>query len=110
MRLGRTLLRIALVSFCSIAAPHFLFAAPHANADSTSVATLDGVVTDSLDQPVAGVEIFVSNATLKSTTNSVGAFSLHGIPPGAVTFGVRKIGYGGGQFTLAMDPRVYPLQ
>jgi hypothetical protein len=74
--------------------------------DSTAAATLDGVVTDSLDQPVAGVEIISAGSRVKTVTNSLGAFSLRGIPPGAATFTVRKIGYGGGQFTLAMDPGV----
>ena len=75
-----------------------------ARSDSTAPATLDGVVTDSLQQPVAGVEIFSADGKFKATTNSVGAFRLAGIPSGAVTFTVRKIGYGAGEFTLTMNP------
>jgi hypothetical protein len=100
--------RLAVLSTLAgavFAAPRILPAAPvRASADSTATATLDGVVTDSLQQPVAGVEIFSADGKFKATTNSVGAFRLAGIPSGAVTFVVRKIGYGAGEFTLTMDP------
>lgn len=99
--LGRSCFWIAMMLCCWIAAPRSLLAAP---SDSTATATLDGVVTDSHEQPVAGVEIFSFDGKFKATTNSVGAFRLAGIPSGNVTFGVRKIGYGAGEFTLAIDP------
>ena len=104
--LGRSVLPVALACCCLITAPRFLLAAPVANADSSAVASLDGVVTDSLEQPVAGVEILSADGRVKTKTNSVGAFLLRGIPPGSATFTVRKIGYGAGQFTLAFEPGV----
>jgi hypothetical protein len=79
-------------------------------ADSTAVASLDGVVTDSLRRPVAGVEIFSADGRFKTTTNSVGAFHVGGLAPGSVTFGVRKIGYGAGEFTLEMEAGVIRYQ
>jgi hypothetical protein len=81
-----------------------------AETDSTAPAALDGVVTDSLRIPVAGVEIFSADRKFKATTNSVGAFHLGGIPASPATFTVRKIGFGAGEFTLKMEAGVTRYQ
>jgi hypothetical protein len=69
----------------------------------TAPTALDGVVTDSLQRPLSGVEILADSGGVKTVTDSAGAFHLAGLPTGRVTFAVRKIGYGGGDFTLQMD-------
>ena len=91
---------LSVAIFIGSASP--LLAEKPATKDSTDVASLDGVVTDSLDQAVAGVEIISSDGRHKATTNSVGAFKLMGIPSGTATILVRKIGYGAGEFRLVM--------
>ncbi|MDQ6717665.1 MAG: carboxypeptidase-like regulatory domain-containing protein [Gemmatimonadota bacterium] len=95
---------LAFAVIAIIAEPRVMCAGPAALPDSTAAASLDGVVTDSLNQAVAGVEIISPDRRFKATTNSVGAFKLSGIPAGGATFTVRKIGYGVGEFTLALDP------
>lgn len=100
--IGRRSLCLAVACCAIIAAPRVSHAAPAAISDSSAVALLDGVVTDSLNQAVAGVEIISSDGRFRATTNSVGAFKLMGIPSGNATFTVRKIGYGAGQFTIAI--------
>jgi hypothetical protein len=70
----------------------------------TQPATLEGEVLDSLGNPVDRVEINVVGANLRSTTNSVGAFSIRSIQPGNVRLQVRKIGFGAGEIAVALSP------
>jgi hypothetical protein len=91
-----------------------VFAVPASYSRSTATVTapaaLDGVVTDSLQFALWGVEILADSGRVKAVTNSVGAFHLAGLPAGPVTFTVRKIGYGAGEFTLQMEPGVTRYQ
>jgi hypothetical protein len=90
----------------SIANPPEIFSQP----GLTAPAALDGVVTDSLQYALSGVEILADSGRVKAVTNSVGAFHLAGLPSGPVTFTVRKIGYGAGEFTLQMEAGVTRYQ
>src|SRR6266498_6069699 len=101
--LGSMILLASATSLVSARAAHRPFSPLSQLADSTETASLDGVVTDSLYQPIAGVEVCSIDGRAKASTNSVGAFRLHGLKSGRVTFTVRKIGYGAGEFTLMLD-------
>ncbi len=101
--LGSIILLASATSLDSARAAHRPFSHISHLADTTETASLDGVVTDSLYQPIAGVEVYSIDGRAKVSTNSVGAFSIRGLKSGRVTFEVRKIGYGAGEFTLVLD-------
>jgi iron complex outermembrane receptor protein len=55
--------------------------------------TVQGKVTDSTGAAVVGAMISVDRSALRATTNSLGKYSLRGMPAGGVTLRVRAVGY-----------------
>ena len=57
-------------------------------------ATLTGQVTEESSQrPLAGVQVFLREASMGQLTNSQGRFLLRDVPPGQYTVGVQLLGY-----------------
>jgi hypothetical protein len=55
---------------------------------------LAGVVTDSANMPIGGVEVSLPDLSKSTLTNEQGAFALRDVPPGAQRLVVRRVGYG----------------
>jgi hypothetical protein len=68
----------------------------------TGTAVLNGTVRGQGGQPLAGVQIRVVDAAPSTLTDSLGRFSLSGLPAGTQTAQARKLGYfiGHGQVEL----------
>lgn len=71
-------------------------------AADTTTASIVGVVTDSLNLPVAGAEVGVVGTALEVVTDAAGRFRLTGIPPGQRTIRVRAIGFEPKAFALTL--------
>ena len=85
-------------------------------------AKLVGLVTDTAGVPLSRAEIWlVSVATIRTIASDSGTFELPGLPAGAVTLGVRRLGYESATFsavlktgkthraTFPLTPSVQPL-
>src|SRR5262245_1941419 len=63
-------------------------------------AKLIGTVTDTLGLPLARAEIWVIQlAALRTISDDSGNFALPGLPPGNITFGVRRLGFESATFS-----------
>lgn len=60
----------------------------------TTTATFAGLVTDSTNKPIAGVEVMLSDAGKGAVTNEQGAFVLRDVPAGPQSVVARHVGYG----------------
>lgn len=60
----------------------------------TTTATFAGLVTDSSNKPIPGVEIMLSDAGRGTATNAQGGFVLHEVPAGPQHVFARRLGYG----------------
>lgn len=58
-----------------------------------SVGTIEGSVTDSAGAAVVGAEVTVEATTLATSTDARGHFQLSGVPAGAATVRVRRLGF-----------------
>jgi hypothetical protein len=55
--------------------------------------TLAGIVTDSANVPVSGVEVSIPDLSQSTLTNEQGAFALRDVPVGAAHVLIRRVGY-----------------
>jgi hypothetical protein len=55
---------------------------------------LAGIVTDSANAPVGGVEVSLPDVSRTTLTNEQGAFALRDVPPGVQRVSARRVGYG----------------
>ncbi len=62
--------------------------------ETATTGILAGVVTDSANQPIAGVEVSLAEAPKTTLTNEQGAFALRDVSPGAQHLLARRVGYG----------------
>ena len=62
-----------------------------------------GVVTDSTNQPIGGVEVSLPDLSKSTLTNEQGAFALRDVPPGAQRVLVRRVGYGPVEAQIAIE-------
>jgi TonB family protein len=61
--------------------------------DTTPRGTISGVVRDSSGAGIAGAEVSIAGTGLRAHTNSQGEFRLTNVPAGAVSVGVRRLGF-----------------
>ena len=74
---------------------------------STSVATakLLGTVTDTSGVRLSRAEVWlVSASSLRAISDDSGEFALAGLPPGAITLAVRRLGYESATFSATLKP------
>jgi hypothetical protein len=64
---------------------------------------LAGIVTDSANVPVGGVEVSLPDLSRSTLTNEQGAFALRDVPPGAQRVLVRRVGYGPVEAQVAIE-------
>jgi hypothetical protein len=64
---------------------------------------LAGVVTDSANVPVGGVEVSLPDVSRTTLTNEQGAFALRDVPPGPQRLSVRRVGYGPVEAQIAIE-------
>ncbi len=64
---------------------------------------LAGIVTDSANVPVSGVEVSLPDLSKSALTNEQGAFALRDVPPGAQRVLVRRVGYGPVEAQVAIE-------
>jgi len=78
-------------------------------------AKLIGKVTDTTGIPLSRAEVWlVSVNELRTISNDSGQFELPGLPPGAVTIGVRRLGFESATFSAVLKPgkthrAIFPL-
>ena len=77
----------------------------HLDSLRRGTAVLTGVVVDSADQPIAGVEVGFPSLRKTLVTDETGAFRLREIPAGPQQFLVRKIGWGPLDTIIEFSPR-----
>jgi len=66
-------------------------------------AKLIGTVTDTSGVPLARAEVWlITDNTLRTITNDSGHFELPGLPAGAVTLGVRRLGFESATFSAVL--------
>jgi hypothetical protein len=62
-------------------------------------------VTDTSGAPLSRAEVWlIATSTLRTISNDSGHFELPGLPPGAVTLGVRRLGYESATFSAMLKP------
>jgi hypothetical protein len=64
---------------------------------------LAGIVTDSANVPVGGVEVSLPDLSKTTLTNEQGAFALRDVPPGAQRVSARRVGYGPVEAQVAIE-------
>jgi len=64
---------------------------------------LAGIVTDSANVPIGGVEVSLPDLSKSTLTNEQGAFALRDVPPGAQRLVVRRVGYGPVEARVAIE-------
>jgi TonB-linked SusC/RagA family outer membrane protein len=68
-------------------------------------ATVQGTVTDAASgAPIPDARVAVAGTKLQAVTNTLGAYRITGIPAGAVTLQIRRIGYKTLETTVALEP------
>ena len=68
-------------------------------------AKLIGTVTDTMGVPLSRAEVWVlAVATMRAVTDDSGAFELAGLPSGAITLGIRRLGYESATFSTTLKP------
>jgi hypothetical protein len=68
-------------------------------------ARLLGLITDTSGVPLSGAEIWLIEAlTIRTVSSDSGTFELTGLPPGAVTFSVRRLGFEAATFSATLRP------
>jgi CarboxypepD_reg-like domain len=64
---------------------------------------LAGLVTDSANVPIGGVEVSLPDLSKTTLTNGEGAFALRDVPPGTQHLLVRRVGYGPVEAQIAIE-------
>jgi Carboxypeptidase regulatory-like domain len=64
---------------------------------------LAGLVTDSANMPIGGVEVAFPDLSKTTLTNEQGAFALRDVPPGVQRVLVRRVGYGPVEAQVAIE-------
>lgn len=77
-----------------------------ASTPDTLRSTIDATVRDSLGYPVTGASVFITPGGLIYRTDSAGRFSARGITGGALTIGIRKVGFTPLQSRAYVNPGV----
>jgi Carboxypeptidase regulatory-like domain len=68
-----------------------------------TAAILAGLVTDSANMPIGGVEVSLPDLSRTTLTNEQGAFAFRDVPPGAQRVLVRHVGYGPVEAQVAIE-------
>src|SRR5689334_192896 len=77
-----------------LAAIALIFATTVAAQGTAKMATIKGaVLTDSTERPIAGATVAIEMLKLSATTDSLGRYSMSGIPAGVHMLSVRRIGF-----------------
>jgi len=98
-----TALGIALVAACADVARSQ--ATSQGEPAPTPRAKLIGKVTDTSGVPLSRAEIWLVAVTeLRTISNDSGKFELPGLPSGAVTIGVRRLGFESATFSAVLKP------
>jgi hypothetical protein len=64
---------------------------------------LAGIVTDTANAPLGGVEVNLPDLSKNTLTNEQGAFAVRDIPPGEQRVTVRRVGYGPVEARVAIE-------
>src|SRR2546423_186367 len=96
-RAGGTLLVVIVTITCGRTA----FAAP---LQDSTLASLGGIVSDSVGHPVSKAEVVSVNSGTRTVTDQVGQFVLRNLPPGDNAFGIRAIGFAPADFSVSLSP------
>jgi len=88
-----TFQRIAAV-FWVVVLSHVASAQVVPGKETATTGILAGVVTDSANVPIAGVEVSLPDLSKATLTNGRGEFVLRDLPPGSQRMLVRRVGYG----------------
>jgi hypothetical protein len=71
--------------------------------EAANTGILIGVVTDSANQPMSGVEVSFPELSKSALTSADGAFALQGIEPGLKHLIARRVGYGPVDAQIAIE-------
>jgi hypothetical protein len=71
--------------------------------EMASTGILAGIVTDSANVAIGGVEVSLPDASKTTLTNEQGAFALRDVPPGTQRISVRRVGYGPVEAPVAIE-------
>jgi hypothetical protein len=93
-RVGATMIRfLATVILGAAAIPSAAAQVPTAEVPDSLRSSIAGTVRDSLGLPVVGASILIAPGGYIYRSDSAGKFNARGISPGAITIGVRKLGF-----------------
>ena len=91
---SRTVTRVFLRLFLAAVQPWTAFAqVPDSTQADTLRSSITGTVRDSLGFPVTGASVLITPGGMIYRTDSAGSFDARNIAPGALTIGVRKLGF-----------------
>ncbi len=88
----------ARVAFAACLA--FAFVLFGARANGQALGTITGTVTDTAGAPLLGTEVTVDGAPVRAFTGDQGGFHLFGVPYGARTLSVRRLGFAPAQVSV----------
>jgi len=89
-----TVTRVFLRLFLAAVQPWTAFAqVPDSTQADTLRSSITGTVRDSLGFPVTGASVLITPGGMIYRTDSAGSFDARNIAPGALTIGVRKLGF-----------------
>jgi len=71
--------------------------------EAATTGILAGVVTDSANVAIGGVEVSLPDVSKTTLTNEQGAFALREVPPGTQRLSVRRVGYGPVEAQVAIE-------
>jgi hypothetical protein len=71
--------------------------------EMASTGILAGIVTDSANVAIGGVEVSLPDLSKNTLTNEQGAFALRDVPPGTQRISVRRVGYGPVEAPVAIE-------
>ena len=105
VRSGAAQLGVALLACCLLSTPAHSQATAQGVAPPVATAKLIGTVTDTSGVPLSRAEIWlVSVTTIRAVSNDSGHFELPGLPAGAITLGVRRLGFESATFSTVLKP------
>ena len=70
---------------------------------AAAIGILAGIVTDSANVPIGGVEVSLPDLSKTTLTNEQGAFALRDLPPGTQRVSARRVGYGPVEAQVAIE-------
>src|SRR6185503_15623929 len=89
-RVGATVIRLLL---SLLVVPSIVVAQSQATTPDSLRSSITGTVRDSLGLPVVGASVLITPGGLIFRTDTAGKFNARNIAPGALTIGVRKLGF-----------------